>query len=662
MTEDDKGNIWMATYAGVVQYDGDHFIVWNKEQGLSSNTVYLILFDKTHKNIWAGTNNGLNKLNVKKLRKKGKAHFKHYGKEEGFLGLECNPDAVEKDNRNNIWFGTVNGLVKFNPRKDHKNLVETKTNITNIRVELQDTSLPQKATLPYYKNQITFNFSGICLTNPEKVKYKYKLEGFDNNWSPVTKEQVAHYTNLSPGTYTFKVKSCNNEGIWNRSPTTFKFTIAPPFWRTKEFYAVCLILLFSGLYGGHKIRVRKIEQEREKLETKVAERTQELEQKNEQLEKLSLVASRTDNGIIIADAEGNIEWINEGYTRLTGYTLKEIRSEKGSNVMEISAHPEIQNIIEEAIEDKVSQRYEAINYTKGGDKIWVASTLTPITDKNNEVRKLIIIDTDITEQKEAERIIRQKNKDITDSIRYAKRIQEAILPKKEKIKQAFPESFIFYQPRDMVSGDFYWFHRYDNVCILAAVDCTGHGVPGALMSMIGNDLLNQIVIQNQVTDPATILSQMNKGVTNILNTKNEQGTQDGMDMGICKINMDAGDLVYSGALRPLYIVRAANNKFEEIKGNTWSVGGHINTDKHFENVTLTLQEGDMFYLFSDGYPDQFGGEKGKKFMIKNFKSFLHQIASYKAKRQEENLKKTFQSWKKDEEQVDDILVMGVKYV
>ena len=255
-------------------------------------------------------------------------------------------------------------------------------------------------------------------------------------------------------------------------------------------------------------------------------------------------------------------------------------------------------------------------------------------------------------------LIAEKNKNITDSINYASRIQKAMLPSPDEMSKSLKEHFIFYSPKDIVSGDFYFYAQQNGKVIIAAVDCTGHGVPGAFMSMIGNDMLNQIIIENGTTQPAEILYQLNKGVRKALRQEAAHAeTKDGMDIAICAIEPAARKVEYAGALRPLYY---GTGDVKKIAADKASIGGLTSDDYRFTNHELTVDAGDMLYIFSDGYADQFGGQKGKKFMLRNFKSLLDRVSPEPVAAQQEALEKTLVDWKGDREQVDDILVIGIR--
>ncbi len=256
--------------------------------------------------------------------------------------------------------------------------------------------------------------------------------------------------------------------------------------------------------------------------------------------------------------------------------------------------------------------------------------------------------------------LEEQKKDIEDSIRYAKRIQNAILPPMAYVKSLFPNSFIYYQSKDIVSGDFYWVGEVDNKKLMAIVDCTGHGVPGAFMSIIGNNQLTQTVGIERTDVPSDILNDVNSGVTALLRqTKGNTNVKDGMDLALVSINYETLELNFAGAYNPVYIIR--DKELIEIKADKFPIGGFLNQDlEKFKNNVFQLQKDDMIYMFSDGYMDQFGGPKGKKFKSRNMKNLMITISEFSCEKQHTILKDTITDWMKDEEQVDDILVSGIK--
>lgn len=531
ITEDQSGNLWFGAYGGgLYRYDGKDFKNYTISDGMTTDSPYSLVADNKG-NIWIGHNRGIDKLNLKT----GK--FSFYGKQEGFPGVETNPNASTIDKNGNIWFGTIMGAVKFNPAEDKPNTVEPKIYLTGLKVFMRDTIFPHDATFSYDENHLTFNFVGVSLTSPEKVLYQYKLEGFDKDWSPgYTSLNEAVYSNIPPGTYTFMVRAANNDGLWTSEPVKYKFIVKPPFWQTAMFYIVMAVFILFLLYGADKIRTKNLKSAKRKLEENVRERTAELALKNAELA--------------------------------------------------------------------------------------------------------------------------EKNKDITDSIRYAKRIQEAIMPPIHDVKKCLPDSFVFYKPKDIVSGDFYWVEKKGDVVMFAAIDCTGHGVPGAFMSIVGHNLLKQAA---EADEPGKVLDVLNKLLSETLKQpgSTEYRVRDGMDIALCFINFKKMELQYAGAYNPLYVVQ--NGDLKEYKADALAIGTYDeNSQAHYTNHTIQLNKGDTIYIFSDGYADQFGGPQGKKFKYPQFKELLVNIHDLSMSDQQAALDQAIEDWRQGMEQVDDMLVIGVR--
>ncbi|MEA2107006.1 MAG: SpoIIE family protein phosphatase [Bacteroidota bacterium] len=255
--------------------------------------------------------------------------------------------------------------------------------------------------------------------------------------------------------------------------------------------------------------------------------------------------------------------------------------------------------------------------------------------------------------------IAEKNRSITDSIEYASRIQNAVLPSDDYARDILPEHFILFRPRDIVSGDFYWITKKDNLLVLIAADCTGHGVPGAFMSMLGVSFLNEIVNRHEITTASAILNQLRADVKKTLGQEGKEGeAKAGMDLALCIVDPDKMKLQYAGAYNPFYLFR--NEELIEIKADRMPIGIYIKEKESFTNHEIDLQKGDVFYVFSDGFQDQFGGEDGSKFKTKKFKQLLLDIYHKPMSEQREILNKTIDQWRGKWEQVDDIIVMGVR--
>ena len=546
LAEDVKGNIWIGTFGGglykmdVHTEDSMQVSFIADDNILSSNNIYSMIFlDKN--TLLIGTENGFDKIYLDDNQNFLK--IKSYKKSDGFIGIENNLNSIYKDDEGNIWFGTVKGITKYSPALEKINLNAPRTNITGIDLfyekvawdtrtdEIEPWSkLPENLVLPYSDNHLTFNYTGISLSNPEMVSYKYKLEGLETEWSPARKQTEAIYSGLKPGEYTFNVIAVNENGVWNKEPSRYHFVIMPPFWQTWWFYLLCSLVALVSIIGFVKVRERNLLHEKAILEQKVKERTSELA---------------------------------------------------------------------------------------------------------------------------------EKNKEITDSINYAQNIQRAILPAITSIEKGFEDSFVLFRPRDIVSGDFYWYTSKKGKSFIAACDCTGHGVPGAFVSMIGNNILNQLILEKNIEHPGEILTKLNQGVKFAFTQEGEQEAQDGMDMALIVIDKEKGVLEVGGAYNPLILIR--DDDLEVIKVDRASIGGDTSFDFQFENFKFDIKEGDRFYLFSDGFPDQFGGAKGKKFMMKRFKEML--LKNHKLPMADQNkvYQESFLNWIGTQyDQIDDVLLIGIK--
>ncbi|MFQ5334783.1 MAG: two-component regulator propeller domain-containing protein, partial [Flavobacteriales bacterium] len=294
---DSSGNMWIGTENGLSCFDGKSFTNYTVKDGLSSGNIYLMTFD-LYGNLILGTDKGLNKITFSDDR-----HIEeliHYGYREGFTGIECNANAVCRKKDGSIWFGTIKGITKYDPQKEQKNDVAPNVCINGMQLFYETTdwrqyadslsrwnNLPVNLTLPYNKNHLTFSYSAISFISPDKISYRFKLEGFDQNWSPNIKKKSTTYSNLPPGNYTFKVIACNGEGVCIENPASYRFSIDDPFWLEWWFIAPCVALAIAFAFAMfilfnrlHTARLRKAKKE---LETTVATRTLELQEKNAKL-------------------------------------------------------------------------------------------------------------------------------------------------------------------------------------------------------------------------------------------------------------------------------------------------------------------------------------------------------------------------------------------
>ena len=527
MVMDRNGVLWIGTGEGLIGFRNDSVLsVITQDDGLLSSNINL-LADGGDGSIYIGTNYGLNRYFPATKR------VFSYTERNGFTGIETKPNAVYKTASGDIWFGTSNGATRVRSSRLESKRLEPLTHIKGMQVNYVPRSMVAGLKLNYKEKSVLFDYYSICLTDPDVVRYRVKLEGADKDWQPVTTSSQANYPALSPGKYTFMVMACNSEGIWNSKPVTFHFIIKPPFYLTWWFILISVILIVVLVIVYIRVREQNLIKEKIILEEKVVERTAEVVQKS--------------------------------------------------------------------------------------------------------------------------MIIEEKNRDITASIRYAERIQRAMLPR----ENTFEETFVLFLPKDIVSGDFYWMHDNGDTQFIAAVDCTGHGVPGAFMSIIGHNSLNKVVREYGLTRPSAILDQLNIEVIKSILQSQEKGINDGMDLALIAFNKKKFTLEFAGAYNPLYLVR--NGEVIVYKADRFPIGiSTMEQKKTFTNVIVDIKPGDMLYMCSDGYADQFGSPEVKKFKSVNVKRILSEIWNLPVQEQKERLEKEIMDWKGELPQVDDIMMIGTK--
>ena len=550
----DKNDIlWIGTKSGLCCYieDKETFVLFTENDGLPNNHISGIESDD-YGNLWISTNKGICLFNPAKRK------VKSYDVNDGVQSNEFKANSSFKAKDGYIYFGGVKGMNRFNPRKlsDNRNppnLVLTGFSILNKPHPLKENILITKEiTLSYKDYFFSFDFAGLEYTNPAKNKYKYILEGFNEEWINIGTTRSLTFTNLDPGEYTLHIQACNNDGVWSDNTDGIRITITPPFWKTKWFYTSCILVIIFSVYSYIKFREKKLTKEKVVLENKVEIRTKELKQ-----EKIK---------------------------------------------------------VEEA------------------------------------------------------------HKEITDSIHYAKRIQRALLASDILLKKNLPEYFVLYKPKDIVSGDFYWAYKVDanygskdrkqvsitaDKFLLAAGDCTGHGVPGAFMSLLNISKLSETVNEKKITSPEVILDHVRGEIIKALNPEGaEVESKDGMDCVLCAFDFNKRELQFAAANNPLWLLR--NKELIEYKPDKIPVGIYHGELKPFSLQTINLLKNDIVYIFTDGYADQFGGEKGKKFKYQQLKELLLTNAHLSMQEQKMFLNSAIEKWKGNLEQVDDILIIGIK--
>ena len=527
MIMDRKGVLWIGTGQGLLAFKNDSIIsTLTQDDGLLSNNINLLSIGDDG-SIYIGTNIGLNRYFPESRR------IFSYTERNGFTGIETKPNAVFKNPAGDLWFGTANGAIHLTPSETAIQSLEPLTHIMSMRVNDETREMIAGLKLNYNEKSVLFDYYSICLTNPDVVRYKVKLEGADEDWQPVTDQTRAIYPALLPGKYTFNVIARNSQGIWNSRPVSFHFLIKPPFYLTWWFILLSVVLIVVFVVMYIKIREQNLRKEKIILEEKVKVRTAEVVQKS-----------------------GEIE---------------------------------------------------------------------------------------------------EKNRDITASIRYAERIQRAMLPKED----TFKETFVLFMPKDIVSGDFYWMYDNGDLQFIAVVDCTGHGVPGAFMSIIGHNSLNKIVREYGLIRPSAIVDQLNIEVMKALMQRHEKAITDGMDLALIAFNKKNFTLEFAGAFNPLYVVRKGEVFF--YRGDRYPIGMTSMVErKNFTNQIVDIQPGDMVYMCSDGYADQFGSDAVKKYKSANVKKLLSEIWYLPVNEQKNKLEKEILDWKGALDQVDDILFIGTK--
>jgi ligand-binding sensor domain-containing protein/serine phosphatase RsbU (regulator of sigma subunit) len=546
MAMDKKGILWIGTGDGLIALRNDSILTTlTQDDGLLSNVINLLAIGDNG-SIYIGTNNGLNRYFPETKR------IFSYTERNGFTGIETMPNAVYRSPEGDLWFGTSNGATRLRPEKLVTEGSEPMTHIMDMRVNNEARKMIPGMKLKFSERNIIFDYYSICLTNPDVVRFKVRLDGAEDNWRPVTDQTRAIYSALPPGKFTFNVIACNNQGIWNSKPVAFHFIIRPPFYLTWWFIliSVAIISFIVVIF----IRTQNLVRDKKILEIKVKERTSEIEQQKKEIE---------------------------------------------------------------------------------------------------ENRDLV------TRQKEH---IEEIHKEVTDSINYAKRIQTSSLPDLKLLDNYFSDRFLLFKPKDVVSGDFYWLAKVEDRIVVTVADCTGHGVPGAFMSMLGISLLKEIVVKEYITQPDVILKRLRKEIIKALGQTGISGEQkDGMDISLCSINTETYEMQWSGANNPCLIVR--KGELIELKADKMPIAIYDNMSK-FSLHEINLQKNDIIYLASDGYSDQFGGPENKKFMSLRFRELLLNISDKPMSVQKVLLDETIEDWKNGKgfkcEQTDDITVMGIK--
>jgi PAS domain S-box-containing protein len=368
--------------------------------------------------------------------------------------------------------------------------------------------------------------------------------------------------------------------------------------------------------------------------------------------------------IVVLNKSGSIEYVSKSAQQLLGYNSQDLLGNAWWEITRFSK-PEGEEVKTKLLNSFAKQNIDAQTFehelkTSAGGHIWIKWNVSYLNEE-----QLIGVGNDITDNKlnekrllESNSLLLQQNKDVTDSLYYAQRIQQSILQTQDQLKTYFEDSFLLYKPKDIVSGDYYKFYEDDLFKYIAVIDCTGHGVPGAMMSMVANSMFKEVFENKKISSPAKILQALDCELEKTINKNQDEKFNDGMDVALISINKATNELMFSGAFRSILIVR--ESEIIELKGNRYPIGYYSGIEKEFTNEFFQLKKDDQIYLYTDGYNDQFGGEKNKKLNKANFKELLLTINLMHMEEQEAFLEYAFNNWKQNEEQTDDILIVGIK--
>jgi len=426
IVEDRKGTLWFGTWGGGLnrfEQNTETFTYFSTKDGLPSNAISGILEDNAG-NLWLSTTNGLAKFNPSTGR------VRTYDVSDGLQSNGFNGGAYFKNKKGEMFFGGINGFNVFFPSEVKDNpyippivLIKFKKFDKEVRIGKQLWKI-NHVDLTYSDTFFSFEFAALDYTDPSKNEYAYMLEGFDQDWIRCGTRRYVSYTNLDGGEYVFRVKGSNSDGCWNEEGLKINVVISPPFWEKSWFYLSCVLLAIFIFSVFIRIRTRRLDKMQRELQRMVDEQTLQLKEEKEKVEKanrdlartnleletLSLVASKTGTAVILTDAEGRIEWVNNSFTQMTGMTLQDLRTERGKTIQEASVNPKIRDILEQSVREKKSVIYESLIPNKEGEEICVSSTLTPIFDEADRLKKFVIIDADITDRKKAEVVLMEAKK------------------------------------------------------------------------------------------------------------------------------------------------------------------------------------------------------------------------------------------------------------
>lgn len=442
------GLLWIGTFeSGLFRYRDGGFTRYTTGQGLHDNGIYQILEDHAG-HMWFGSPGGVFYASKQKLQDfvsvgaPARLNTIAYNESDGMLSRQCSGSDTHPagvvDRNGKIWFATTYGLAMLDPARIKQNRLPPPVHIEKVVADGKEYDL--LAFKGKFKNKtinlsagvknLELHYTALSFFAPEKVKFQVRLKGFDENWRTVESRRVAYYTNIQPGNYSFHVIACNNDGIWNRTGDTMQFHLPAYFYQTTWFMLLCILLVLLTIAGLYKWRTRQLARQRVRLKSLVDERTQQLRESYEEVEKLSVVASQTDNAILIMDGEGNLEWVNDTFTKACGMTLEQWIEKRGRNIKDSSTNPNIDDVLRQAIENKQPVNYESPNPAIHMPQKWFQSTLSPIFDQEGNLVRLVVISSDITKLKLSEERVKKQNEEI---LKQSRELQKALdIARKER--------------------------------------------------------------------------------------------------------------------------------------------------------------------------------------------------------------------------------------
>jgi len=550
--EDNDGNMWFGTGRGLVKFDGLNFQCFGEEQGLSNEVIWSVVFDSLTNTLYAATNKGINSIRrITSASPEDQARYSvdQFTQPEGLLGLDFFRCSALIDSKRRAWWGSgkgieclslneanfsnkipnlrMTGLDLGEKNYDYRILSDSISRFVEYDSVIRFENIPLHPVFSPKINHLTFHFIATDWNGPHKIRYQYKIEELDEDWSVPLPSTFAEYRNLPHGTFTFKVRCFGESQQWS-DPVIYEFTILPPWyhtWWARMIYGIAALALIRG------------------------------------------------------------------YTRWRTNSLKQRQKE----------------LVEE------------VQYAT----------------------------TEIRQQKE---LVEEAHKEITDSINYAKRIQFTLLANAELLSSNLTDFFVLFKPKDIVSGDFYWATKKDDVFWLAVCDCTGHGVPGSFMSLLNISFLSEAINEKDIDDPSEVLDFVRERLI-----KNMEGGRDGMDATL--VRFSNGKITYAAANNAPMLIRSG--EFIDLDADDMPVGRGVKTEP-FRQFEVIPQKNDLILFITDGYADQFGGPKGKKFKLANLKQLLINSANLPTDDLKIKLEQSFANWKGDMEQVDDVCIIGLR--